>query len=140
MGIYSYFCYPFWTAIVLYAGVAELVDALDSKSSGGNIVRVRVPPPVLRCENPCKHIICRDFFVCEPGFTEYLSELGLVGLNDYWMFVETQHFSPLPCNPLILWRLRYSPIEGGIKGGCCFLFWTGIFRMKGWTGWVKNHL
>lgn len=27
-----------------YAQVAELVDALDSKSSVGNIVRVQVPP------------------------------------------------------------------------------------------------
>ena len=29
-----------------YAGVAELVDALDSKSSVGDNVRVRVSPPV----------------------------------------------------------------------------------------------
>ena len=27
------------------AGVVKLVDALDSKSSEGNLVRVRVPPP-----------------------------------------------------------------------------------------------
>jgi hypothetical protein len=30
----------------LHAEVAELVDALDSKSSDGNIVRVRFPPSV----------------------------------------------------------------------------------------------
>ena len=31
-----------------YAEVAELVDALDSKSSSGNRVGVRFPPSVLR--------------------------------------------------------------------------------------------
>ena len=30
----------------LRAGVAELVDAPDSKSGGGDIVRVQVPSPV----------------------------------------------------------------------------------------------
>jgi hypothetical protein len=31
-----------------HAGVAELVDALDSKSSMGSHVWVQVPPPVLQ--------------------------------------------------------------------------------------------
>ena len=31
-----------------YASVAELVDALDSKSSGSNTVWVRFPPEVLK--------------------------------------------------------------------------------------------
>jgi hypothetical protein len=32
---------------VLHAGVAELVDAPDSKSGGRKVVWVRVPPPAL---------------------------------------------------------------------------------------------
>ena len=37
--------YVIGITIPLRAGVAELVDALDSKSSGGDIVRVRFSPP-----------------------------------------------------------------------------------------------
>jgi hypothetical protein len=33
------------------AGVVKLVDALDSKSSRGNSVRVRFPPPALLIYN-----------------------------------------------------------------------------------------
>src|ERR671913_950621 len=36
-----------YTVEVLHAGVAELVDAPDSKSGGRKVVWVRVPPPAL---------------------------------------------------------------------------------------------
>ena len=35
---------PFYDIIILLGRVAELVDALDSKSCGSNTVRVQVPP------------------------------------------------------------------------------------------------
>jgi hypothetical protein len=36
-----------YNVAVLHAGVAELVDAPDSKSGGRKVVWVRVPPPAL---------------------------------------------------------------------------------------------
>ena len=42
----AYFCSPFFEKL---ARVAELVDALDSKSSDSNIVPVRPRPRVQKC-------------------------------------------------------------------------------------------
>ena len=38
--------------MIKYAGVMELVDVTDSKSVGGDIVWVRVPPPAPNQYNP----------------------------------------------------------------------------------------
>jgi hypothetical protein len=40
-------CVHWYNVAVLHAGVAELVDAPDSKSGGRKVVWVRVPPPAL---------------------------------------------------------------------------------------------
>ena len=39
--------YPYILCFSHFAGVAELADAPDSKSGEGNLMWVRVPPPVL---------------------------------------------------------------------------------------------
>jgi hypothetical protein len=63
------------------AGVVKLVDALDSKSSKGNLVGVQVPPPApLR-----KPILTRLFAFCEgPFFVSYI----------FIIFAVFNHFLP----------------------------------------------
>jgi hypothetical protein len=48
------------------AGVAELADALDSKSSGRKAVWVRAPPPAVavRCWALAFDVCRREFVVC----------------------------------------------------------------------------
>lgn len=47
------------------ASVAELVDALDSKSSDSNIVWVRFPPEVLKTSYLSHLEKIKGFFICE---------------------------------------------------------------------------
>ena len=57
----------------MIAGVAELADALDSKSSDRKIVWVRSPPPAFSCAQGLLHIRgCRE----RSAFL--ISSLGLI--------------------------------------------------------------
>ena len=53
-----------FAACLQEARMAELVDALDSKSSDSNIVRVRFPPRVLRSfDSPLKYKVLSKLFL-----------------------------------------------------------------------------
>ena len=54
-----------------YAGVAELADALDSGSSGGNFVKVQVLSPAPNSRNPNHVLVTSEWF----GFAFYLNEI-----------------------------------------------------------------
>ena len=63
-----------------YAGVAELADAPDSKSGGGNIVWVQVPSPVLMIRSLYRltFSLYNDFYFAEKCFG-----VGLE-ISGYW--------------------------------------------------------
>ena len=66
--------------VVALAGVMELVDVTDSKSVGGNIVRVRVPPPAPKQDNPNLLLIGEGFgfFVFFERFEETHFRSGVI--------------------------------------------------------------
>ena len=65
----SHFCYIINWYLIKYAGVMELVDVTDSKSVGGNIVWVRVPPPA-----PVESLDAQ--YACGAFFFAYASVLA----------------------------------------------------------------
>ena len=73
----------------LSARVAELVDALDSKSSDSNIVRVRFPP---RAPNNLRN----QFFV------RRLSKFFIALLKQYWNFLSGCITHPSPSTTILM--------------------------------------
>ena len=68
----------------MLAGVAELVDALDSKSSNSNVVRVRFPPPV-------QNKIIREAIQKVASFSCAVHGNQLGGASPLWGYVIANH-------------------------------------------------
>ena len=67
--------------LILCAGVAELVDAPDSKSGDGNIVWVRLPPSV-----PINIFICKYLYIKsgQPHLTpKHIREIPQSSTQDF---------------------------------------------------------
>ena len=67
-------------AVSLYAGMAELADALDSGSSGGDFVEVQILLPAPNNRSPNRY--GSDFFV----FTEVVSSIDIYITLVHFMF------------------------------------------------------
>ena len=99
----------------LTARVAELVDALDSKSSDSNVVRVRFPPRVLiSFDKHLKYNVLSEFFIL---LLKHYWNISFLGLKFNQILASVFQLSHSPdwnkCADIALHNFQYWSVHKG---------------------------